>query len=246
MRPCRLCSATSCSPPAREARRLLEHLPPTARGTALPPALEPQTLAARFPSLPCRRRKARDSGAPIAACQVCKSAASAQGDGPPRSTWVQASCRCAPLCKAARVSFRGAGVGGPRCCLQGADPGAPRGRCCLHGCQGRFVQVPQRRPYGRPRPSAHAGQRRGGQRRGGQPAHGSRGRPGAPATTAAPRRGAVPTGWRRGSGRGHGVRQWVLPRLLARHGARPWPRGPARQRQDVAFRVRPGHERDSF
>lgn len=94
-------------------------------------------------------------------------------------------------------------------------------------------------PYGRPRPSAHAGQRRGG-----QPAHGSRGRPGAPATTAAPRWGAVPTGWRRSSGRGHGVRQWVLPRLLARHGARPWPRGPARQRQDVAFRVRPGYERE--
>lgn len=43
-------------------------------------------------------------------------------------------------------------MGGPRCCLQGADPGAPRGRRCLHGCQGRFVQVPQRRPVWAPTP----------------------------------------------------------------------------------------------
>lgn len=135
-------------------------------------------------------------------------------------------------------------MGGPRCCLQGADPGAPRGRRCLHGRQGHFVQVPQRRLVWAPMP---LGSRR--------PASG-RAASGRAACTRQPRQTrcsgydscsstgrrahwlAPWFGWR------HGVRQWVLPRLLARHGARPWPRGPARQRQDVALRVRPGHERE--
>lgn len=179
--------------------------------------------------------------------QVCKLAASAQGTGPQRSTWGQAGRRHEPLQgSSGELSGQGAAVGGPQCCLcpvpsAGADPGPRQGRRCLRGRQGRFLDIPHRRPESSPMLPGLRGQRQGGRLHTGavaDPIFQLRhllldGALSSPAGT------VVWTG-------GDGVSACVFLWLLAGHRARPWLWGLAKARQDVVFRVILGHKRHSI